>query len=574
MNGNGQDLRTSVFESGAVLAVVENPGLVETLGISHRHFADPHNRRIVKAIEDLQADWQSVDIASIVEKATLGTNHDPAQLATDLLTKIRDGFATVPSALPSHLEKLRDAAERRRFLERLKQAEFIAMDESADIADARAVLESDDDQTAKTHLEFVTSACFANSDYVLNYHIPGWLVAEQPGILFGPQKSLKTTIAIELNIALATGTAFLGRFPVTSAIPCGLATGESGAATVQETAIRIAAARGFDLADIRNLFWCFTVPDLRRPNAIVDLRRVILRHGLRVLVVDPLYMMNVADPDQASNLYAMGAGLAPLLKLGADTGCAIILAHHARKTRKDPYVPLTLEDMAFAGVQEFCRQYLMVNRRCPYNSDNGGEHELWLGAGGSAGHSQLWGLNVSEGTRQTPGGRFWQVELLRASELAADEAATDADRKRAREEARTKALADKYAPIIVDALRTHPEGRTAKSIKEERHINTAGWGAAISYLLHSKQVVPCKVTAGNRQTYEGYTLTENEHRDSSGLTETHRDYPSDSDEHDTQWDSPPIGGVPVLCVSEEVSESKKKRTGTKSRSTKPKRSSK
>lgn len=71
---------------------------------------------------------------------------------------------------------------------------------------------------------------------------PEWLVehvlaAKQPMVIGGPPKALKTSLALDLAVSLATGTKFLGTFDVP--VACGVAvfSGESGRTTINETMV-------------------------------------------------------------------------------------------------------------------------------------------------------------------------------------------------------------------------------------------------------------------------------------------------------------------------------------------------
>ena len=90
--------------------------------------------------------------------------------------------------------------------------------------------------------------------------VKGVLVEGQPMIVGGRSKTLKTSIVCDLVVSLGSGTPFLGRFDARQ-VAVGFWSGESGAATIRDTARRCAEARGVELAETWTL-WCFDLPRL------------------------------------------------------------------------------------------------------------------------------------------------------------------------------------------------------------------------------------------------------------------------------------------------------------------------
>ncbi len=249
-------------------------------------------------------------------------------------------------------------------------------------------------------------------------------------IIGGRSKTLKTSIVCDLVVSLGSGTPFLGRFDARQ-VPVGFWSGESGAATIRDTARRCAEARGVDLAETWTL-WSFDLPRLSDLRHLDALEETIRAHGLKVAILDPLYLalLSPETASGASNVFMMGSLLQGLTRLGQRTGCTVILLHHFRKGgQADDENPAGLEELAQSGVAEWARQWLLLQRRCPYQSD--GNHSLWMRCGGSAGHSSLWGVNIDEGTidPDTGDGRRWEVTVSPAAD-ARKEAQQDRENRR------------------------------------------------------------------------------------------------------------------------------------------------
>src|SRR5262249_48117394 len=140
-----------------------------------------------------------------------------------------------------------------------------------------------------------------------------------------------------------------------------------------------------------------------------------------VLLLDPLYLSLLAgvgtQGPQANNVYQMGPLLMAVSQACLSVGCTPILAHPFKLTRPNPYGEPQLEDLAFSGIQEIARRWVLLGRRSPYEAGSG-VHQLWMSVGGSVGHSGLWGLDIEEGViGEDFKGRKWDVHIVRATDV-------------------------------------------------------------------------------------------------------------------------------------------------------------
>jgi replicative DNA helicase len=275
--------------------------------------------------------------------------------------------------------------------------------------------------------------------------------------------------------------------------------GESGAATMQETARRIAASKGLTLGKCENAVWSFDVPQLGNFLHTQALRQFIEIHSLEVLILDPTYLMMMSLGDDAGNLFVVGSLLKTLGDLAQQTGCTPLLCHHLKKSLAEPYEPAELENIAWAGFQEFVRQWLLLNRRVRYDPDRGGHHELWMSVGGSAGHSGLWGLNIEEGTRQSVGGRHWDVAVTSASDAFHERREAQEMADEVCKERQMERRSEKQCKAVLRALRQFPDGETSRVIREAAGIGAKSIQGVLDELVADGLVVRCSVTKNKRE---------------------------------------------------------------------------
>ncbi len=330
----------------------------------------------------------------------------------------------------------------------------------------------------------IDSAAFAAGDYRPAWLARRLLVRGQPAIVGGPKKALKTSVLAALAISLASGRPFLGEFEIPRPVRVAMLSGESGAFTLQETGFRVCRALGIDLADVgQNLCWQFSLPMLSNPGHMGALRAGLSRDGIEVLILDPLYLALLAGQGPGAarpeDLFAMGPLLLGITRTCLDVGTTPVLIHHAKKNLGGSAEPLDLDDLAYAGVAEFARQWILINRREQYEPGTG-SHRLWLNVGGSIGHGGLWSLDIEEGVLDDEfGGRKWEAAVATATETRQAETEEREQAKSRKRDEQNKAD-DAQVLNLIDRL-TAQQARPAKGKKGKKAAKAEAAPAAVGF---------------------------------------------------------------------------------------------
>jgi AAA domain len=160
-----------------------------------------------------------------------------------------------------------------------------------------------------------------------------WLIetlwaAQAVGIVGGEPKCCKSFLALDLALAVASGTPCLRRFPPTQTGRVLLYAAEDALHVVRQRLHGIALAAGVDFAalDIQVItalsLRLDLLADQDRLRATVDTLRPTL------LVLDPFVRLHRIDENVAADVAPV---LGYLRELQRHSSCAVLLVHHARK---------------------------------------------------------------------------------------------------------------------------------------------------------------------------------------------------------------------------------------------------
>lgn len=352
---------------------------------------------------------------------------------------------------------------------RLEEMEISDLEDSYDIQDSEVLLDCDE-----------------YHDERHRWLAEGLLLEKQAAMMGGPVKSMKTSILVDLALSVATGQPFLGTFAIPHPAPVMIIFGENTDTHIAKLANRIGAKK----ADYKRapVHWCFRMPRLDNEHELQQLGRIVRHRHIGLVIIDPVYLAFPSSGSMAPNVFDMGRLLKQVATACLKAGATPLFSYHTTKDLS-PGKPTTLTDLAFAGVAEFARQWVLLNRRMAYDPNQPGEHALLLSYGGAAGQSGIRALDISEGQLQADfTGRKWDVRLAPYVPEASKK--RQANRKTTPPTATTTVQrhAEKVLQAIADLGGKAGQGVPRKSVQKHTGLNGAALGAALDLLKEQKLV--------------------------------------------------------------------------------------
>ncbi|MBA4017300.1 MAG: hypothetical protein C0483_09015 [Pirellula sp.] len=351
-------------------------------------------------------------------------------------------------------------------------------------------------QQPRKRLRFMPAGEFVRKDYRQTFIIERILTQDEPAVIGGPRKTLKTSLSVDLAVSIASGQPFLGKFRVPKALPVGVVSGESGGATIKSILRRVCESKEIKQPGDLPISFMLDLPSLGTEGELDSVCDQVRDLGLKVVILDPLYLFLTSSGNtNTANLYEVGPVLKRLCQSVLEAGATPILVHHFRKSGSSGSKPPDLDDLSGAGVAEFARQWLLLCSRKAYDS-NKGTASIWMSVGGSAGHSSRWTIDVDEGVMdENFQGRRWDVTVQTELESQSRQV------EKAGNEERFAAAMDQ----LLHKLEQVPEGETKTGLVEMTGLSKTVVKRVLFDLLKMGRLEQCSV---RKQAGKGYVTHE------------------------------------------------------------------
>ncbi|MBN2577639.1 MAG: AAA family ATPase [Pirellulales bacterium] len=481
-------------------AVAGNPLPDEARRIAPGCFTNPIRARLWGHILELVG--RSAEVSPSTLTALYTKEDYPGELIFDSITSQR--LHSLPESSRLFSKQIAEAANRRRGIEVAELLLQQAHRGPIDLSEARMLLdEAAPEPEEKKSFTLHPCSDLVGAEFAVRFLVEGVVVAGAPLVIAGPQKSLKTSIALDLAFSMATAGHFLGRFKAPEPIPVGFFSAESGLPTLAETLRRIAYAAGKNPADVHSLIISERVPQFSNSDDLLEIESIINQHSLQALFIDPVFM--AMDGADAGNLFVQGQQIRRVSEVCQKNDCTLILLHHVKKGAGNDHQPLDLSSISWSGFAEAARQWCILSRREPYEPGTG-LHKLHLGIGGSHGHGGYYGIDIFEGSYREGVDREWQVTVLSAEETK--------DSRREQQDAQREATqhetleADRQE--VVGVLTRIKSAETKSVIREQFSGGFRRFDRAFASLTSDGTLTPADVVRSNGQQYHGWRLSNDE----------------------------------------------------------------
>lgn len=343
-------------------------------------------------------------------------------------------------------------------------------------------------------VEALDNTAFDLAKFPQDWIIENMLVRDEPIVLAGASKSMKTAIAVDAAISLASGKPFLGAFKTSTPMPVYVISAESGPASLQSRMRHVCSAKGIKPAGLP-IQWYTRVELLSSAVGQQNLAEALTHFGSKVCILDPSYLLLAGEvtSDSAGNMFSMGALLASVGAACQEAGATCIVATHANG-KIQVGEPMELAHIAWSGFQQWARQWWLISRRTKYDDD--GKHALFLRYGGSAGHTGLIHVDIDEGTfGDDEGGKRWCVETMNAFE-ARKAARAEEEAEQARQ---TEADSTEVLKAMIGILDDVTTVASRNAIKDATGLTKWAINLAITKLVVDGAVIEAagRVRCGN-----------------------------------------------------------------------------
>ncbi len=387
-------------------------------GLQASHFSDEWVQVLLRIVETFHATWGEAPDTLIFREITKLQAQGMLDAAkAKIVSTLADDLFAIPLQNNDYLlSELDDFLRHRKFTTCLP--DVVAKVNGRQFAEAEKLLQEvfAGRGSDEFKIDLLTGPELVKAQFPVEFIIDKTFIKDQPLIVAGPEKALKTGILQDAAISICTGTTFLGKFQANGKRRVLFMSGESGDATIKNTFERICGHKELSLNDIPELAYTSSIPQVENPQHLRALAQAIKRSGAEVCIIDPFYF--ALNGEDAGNLFVQGRKLQDVNEVCKSENCTLVICHHFNNgDQKNPYRKPTFRDIAWAGFKQFARQWWLIGR-CKEFDESTGVHNLHFVAGGSAGHSMYCELEIREGLLSDAGGRGWLPFVLSAGATA------------------------------------------------------------------------------------------------------------------------------------------------------------